>query len=782
MNIDYGILTHVKNASNIFEEGDNLFAIAYIKDGSIVQKKSGNFTNIIAGSMIGTDDLFSEYYSCTYTAQTDCDLIYIKAATPYELADYLINNNKVHSELFHSINKMLISLSKSYKALYTDVFRLHNSIYSCIEKYLKLCSNLGDEIDYVPKDIMSFENIDNYNFNILEFYDDFCEITGLEKFIPPNFEDYTRQARLITNLFENLQLLKDYLHNLTDVISSTNENCLFNVISEFAACISEHNQDSTPVVRLLYLTQATIQTIDNNIHSLTGITLDIDYNRMNLFIELASAALPADAVNSSQYNNISLESPAPEEDTPAISTEDIIQKINENPQKCLPFLLNYSGLGTDFCSDFIKAIISFKSMKDKYSKETVDNLLRKNINTYFFELYEAVFFKYINRHDDILIVELFLNYGLLDETLITKEQFEYLINITPFTSDGPCKVFLMKDWLLQIYEGKELPSKNEFDQDYIDHIRILKKQVNLTKEAEMQLLNDGVKKVHYEIENVLKYSDRLVNGKITTFYPMLYSDIFDFSIERAFIDANNINESVDKLKTIDYSIFYRESMYSSPQNGINKELIQSEYLPIFILFPTVGCNGIMWQETTGKRSTSNARFFLPSMLNTDLNAIMIKLFARFRWELCKTLQGTSWNNIRDLSLTSEYCDYVQFYRKNHDLSSEKKEQLKSELSKCRNNIREVFIADYITWIIYEASGAVRLNKVARQILATYCPFEKSIREKLSSHPIFEDAMRKYEREKRKKNHEIISRYTALEKKNIELTPELLTTRDFYSLL
>ena len=76
---------------------------------------------------------------------------------------------------------------------------------------------------------------------------------------------------------------------------------------------------------------------------------------------------------------------------------------------------------------------------------------------------------------------------------------------------------------------------------------------------------------------------------------------------------------------------------------------------------------------------------LPIFLDTDVDAAMVKLFGRFRWELCRTIQGTAWNNIQVKSLTSEYSDFVQFYRKNRELSDDKKDKLKMQIQKCRNN-------------------------------------------------------------------------------------------------
>ena len=111
-----------------------------------------------------------------------------------------------------------------------------------------------------------------------------------------------------------------------------------------------------------------------------------------------------------------------------------------------------------------------------------------------------------------------------------------------------------------------------------------------------------------------------------------------------------------------------------------------------------------------------------------------KVCGQFRWELCRTIEGTAWNNITYKSLTSEYSDYLQFYRKNRDLSEEKKDKIKLQIQKGRNNSREIFVIDYEAWINYESKGAIKLNKVVREILATYCPFSKSMQEQISKQP------------------------------------------------
>ena len=122
--------------------------------------------------------------------------------------------------------------------------------------------------------------------------------------------------------------------------------------------------------------------------------------------------------------------------------------------------------------------------------------------------------------------------------------------------------------------------------------------------------------------------------------------------------------------------------------------------------------------------------------------------------MCKRIQGARWNDLTELSLTSEYFDYIQFYRKNGDLSPETKEKIKNNLIKTKNNYKEMFVLDYMAWILYESAGSPRLNKVARTILFNYCPFPGEIRNKLGTNPIYKDILDKYNIRNAQKVHRI----------------------------
>ena len=157
----------------------------------------------------------------------------------------------------------------------------------------------------------------------------------------------------------------------------------------------------------------------------------------------------------------------------------------------------------------------------------------------------------------------------------------------------------------------------------------------------------------------------------------------------------------------------------------------------------------MWQETEGAKADTPARFMFPMFTTADIDDLMLVVVARYRWEICRHVQGVHWNDIRDKSLTSEYYDYLQFYRKNSALSSEAKEKIKLLLQRVRNNFKEAFVKDYQNWMKYESKGSFRLNRAAREILITYCPFSKEIRKTLAANPLYQTAFHKMETENKR---------------------------------
>ena len=243
----------------------------------------------------------------------------------------------------------------------------------------------------------------------------------------------------------------------------------------------------------------------------------------------------------------------------------------------------------------------------------------------------------------------------------------------------------------------------------------------LTKTEGDDAFHDADKRLHFEVENLLSYADRILSGNISTFVPVMCSEGIYTKLESAVVTSAIINKIVNRVEKIDYSIFYRERMVAYEEVGLNRFTVTGRYTPEFIIFPVYGRKGLMWQDIEGRKKETHGRILLPSFMEQNLEAELLKMLAYFRWEKCRTEMGAQWNNYRYPSLTAEYTDYLQFFKKNNDLSPEKREKVKAQLTQCGNRHKDVFAKDYADWVLREATGAMKLNRVAREILFTYCP-------------------------------------------------------------
>ena len=237
---------------------------------------------------------------------------------------------------------------------------------------------------------------------------------------------------------------------------------------------------------------------------------------------------------------------------------------------------------------------------------------------------------------------------------------------------------------------------------------------------------------------MIKTNQKVCHGQMSSYFPILHKDIISRDLEKAVLTPEKIECAIDRILETDFSVFYREIWYKNESKGIEKEPIMKEILPDIILVPTFGSRGSMWQEITGRARNTPGRFILPAFTDENIDVLMLKLIGTFRWELCRTMMGISWNDITEKSLTSEYTDYIQFYKKNHDLTEDAKAKIKVQIQKNRNLMKDIFTSDYDTWINYESKGILRLNKIVRSIMFRYCPLPKEMRSTLAKQPAFTD--------------------------------------------
>lgn len=754
--------------TDIFEEGDAVTVIGLVIKGRVRVRADGVNLVLGSGNFLGLCDLGDGIHKVTYTAETNM-AVYAFAVSELEPAlRALIQVNKEYAPLMVStLSKYIRELSKIYAELEKACGETFNHLKVLYQRYHDIGAGTGAKAN-VLRSIEELEEPGNEKIVDLGKTEYYCACAGLPSEVQKAYfgtsavitlHHIREEIDLINALLQQCRQDALYLKGLAEPLVTSDRSLYINVLQQ-ATMLQRMGAAASDVTALFDDVVDYINTLENLLESRAGIELGIDHD----FMEESYFAL----LNGKASDT---------EGTAGIAEEQMRELVGS-----LDRILEYSELEGEQEQQFKQYIQEFEALPEKFSTDDEVRNLRRGILKIYYTLYHKVFLKDYHSHEKTpLAVDLFLRYGFLSERLISEQMLEELLSIESYDdSMGACAVYDMKEWFTLIYEGKKEPSKSEFDLDYDENLRDMKKTGQITAEQQVHLSKDRGAKLEYEMNNVFKTNHRLVCSQISAFVPFLYTEGCAVSVNKSYLSKEKVNAAIHKLLMIDYSVFYRESLYGQGDNVFTKEYIQQEVYPDILLLPCYGNKGVMWQELSGRKRTSKGRFLLPIFMEGELDTELIRLLGRFRWELCRTIQGAAWNNIQIKSLTSEYSDFVQFYRKNRELSDEKKEKLKLQIQKNRNSTREVFVSDYENWIKHEAQGGLVLSKPVREILATYCPFRKELREKVSEQPMFRDAMARFQRERGKKAREYELRFKVWTKDKLRIPEEIRATMQFYT--
>lgn len=770
--INLNAVNQCPNGANIFTEGEALYGIALVIKGRVQIHHHGAKYVVGSGSFLAVNDVLVGKYQSTYTTLEDSIIYVFSVDHKDDLENILAINKDYNGFLITSMNKVIYELD----GIYQELLRHGHTLYSLLTDKYKIYSSSASKLGYTvirPQwvdEINDFERDVEPDGSKVNYYKE-CYKVPIDV-----MKSFYSTSNLITlyqledqidliNQFN--EILKDYGRKLTfmmECLLGESETCLFGLIAAYAIEVVNADGSSDELINIMDSIIDEVNKIEVFFKNKIGSNFNINRKRIEEVYHLLKTGTKDKEMSVQTYLKYSME-----------EAENVIKELSDSYQQ----ILNYSGLNEEKTQEMQKIMMDFVNLKDKLSIDENARKIRKQLTDGYYELYKAVFIKAYHDRNVPRIIDMFLKYGYADERLLTNEQLLSLYFLKEEEKPNNSNIYNILEWLTLIYEGKKEPSKNEFDLEYSEMLLSLKKKGQLTDKQIKEWSEDKERKLDYEIQNMFRYNNRTTSGQITTFVPVLHKDILINQPDRSYLTPSKVIEAVEKLMGIDYSIFDREVLYVNKEKNIEKEYIIKRIYPDIILMPTVGSNSIMWQDISGKKRDTPGRFMFPIFCETNLYSLMVKVCGRFRWELCRTIEGMAWNDIKHKSLTSEYSDYLQFYRKNRDLSEERKDKIKLQIQRARNNSREVFVLDYEAWINFESQGAIKLNKIVREIMATYCPFSKKIRERLILQPIFEEAYARYTRERLKKIREVEGRHRLLLKDRIEPTKELVDTLDYY---
>lgn len=754
----------------IAKQNEKVKAWYLILEGSVVQRNSYARVVLEKDGIVGVSE--SERYLCDYVAREDSVL----AVFPYDTADDLIKvlngQESMRGVLLRAALKQRQRLLETYAGFRNLVRQFHSFAESEYNDYTLICSQLR-------LDGQSFTRMDNFKPLDMVHKAENWEVNNSTSLMNGYLEAYVQlmqkddslcigaimeasyQTRRVT---QGIIEMVDYLKYNRDVLLSESGNDMFHLYFELLIQAEANHYD----------TKALRERMDKMAEVI---------RKLNIYDE----KLVSERIGEYESHDFSAAAggyATPQADGDLSDGEEWDDEDGEESgEDCLAHILTYAGFEETKVEEVRTLIQKYRDLPDMLSTDAEAFGLRKQISQMFYDTYYKVFMKVMkDKEGPTPIVEMFLNFGFMDVQMVGEENANILYDLTEHLDRcNSDHVFTIFSWLKSIYEGKNEPSKNEFDLDYTGYLAELRKTGKIRPEQVKEYAGNREMKIKFEIQNMFTSGNRITYGRISTFCPILGENDLINSIDKMLVTVQKIDEALNNIRKIDFSVFYRETIFSDPERGINREPVMKEVLPNIILMPNAGTRAQMWQETAGVKRDTPARFMFPIFTAVDLDDMMIDTIGRFRWELCRKIQGVHWNDIRDRSLTSEYCDYIQFYRKNHELSTDAKEKIKSALVRGKNNYREVFVKDYQNWVKYESKGSFRLNKVSREILLTYCPFAKPIREELKANPMYTSGLHRYDLQTAKKVQRIQGVYDKYVKAGGVINAELKENLDYYSL-
>ncbi|MCL2565306.1 MAG: cyclic nucleotide-binding domain-containing protein [Defluviitaleaceae bacterium] len=719
-------LSEFNHGDIICKEGDPLSRISFITKGSVNVIFSGRAFRFEQGDTIGLCAISEGSHSCTYTANSDVTIV----SYPYEnicsLKPLFNDNADVADRLVQSVTNQLSGFLRYRTHLKKEADDAYGLIGEIYPEYERLCELYA----FSSKKILEILNLikisesDPVKDWVHSYY---MEIKNLDPATLKGFFHahvgissgfFHRGTEDIHQVLQACKLYQEHLKEISKIFISDDGHDLFALLCELhLSSINIKGADDTVGTIIAKLTEF--------ISNMTYINQAYYQERLETY---------RDNLATSRITNGKAA-----EDAPASSA------LKQNLSNSLDTILEYSEYPDELCNKFARLVHEYIKVPDRSSPEDTVYSLRRELTGIFNDIYKNVLIKSLDDPATPTVIKMFLNFGYVDATLAGHKNADFLYGVADSLKGNPdMDVYTLPEWLAAIYRGEKEPSRNDFDIDYTAHIREMKQMRKIDEKEEARLLADLEEKLRFELDNVFPVVNKITFGRISAFCPLFSDHNVQRNLEAALVTPAALKEAFNDIRIIDPSAYFRETLYSNSECGITKEFVHIEVMPEIILMPNVGVRGAMWQEMDGRKYSTPARMFMSTFLLNDLSSLVMRLTGEFRWEMCKRIQGPRWSDLSYPSLTSEFFDYMQFYRSNRELSADVKSAIKTDLVRARNNYKEVFVSNYIDWLMYESKGSPRLNKVARKVLLEYCPFPALMRAKLATSPQFTDLFKRYD--------------------------------------
>ena len=505
----------VIKGDTIFYKDDDIKQIGIVLSGKVLVQSDCIRMERAQGSYLALNDINSGVYGATYTALED-SVIYAIPVTGEDTVRNIISKNADYRAIMISSQfKYAVDMYRHKQSLADRADRLFAFAKRSYEEYKTTCKSFS--IAAVPLDeieeLQPYQAEQDINEDRMIYYEEGAKIplSANKAYYSYSEEMVNFQVNeitvLVTSFKDDCRAIIDYIKNLLQLVALRQENNLYEYLCAKGREIKK--KDSLPIEFHILL---------SNIIS----EVSFQYGELQNQIE-GMPDLDIDALNAKMSSLATKEFEKAQKSHEEKEAE--VKRDVESLKDSMLQILKYGAISAEDELTLKTNVEHLVKASDRLSVEDDVKKAKKAITPIVFKLYLSCY----RRIREGLIappkaVELFMNYGMLDERLLDQEHLEFLCGIEPERNEGPCNVVTMMEWLDLIHEGKRDPSKSEFDENYEENLRTLKKQGDITEKEQKVLLNNMDKRVEYEIMNMQMSNSRTIYGQPSSYMPILYKE------------------------------------------------------------------------------------------------------------------------------------------------------------------------------------------------------------------------------------------------------------------
>ena len=239
----------------------------------------------------------------------------------------------------------------------------------------------------------------------------------------------------------------EYLRYNQDILLAESKNDLFNLFFALAIQAQKKNYDVKPLLNEMDRIAEVIKKL--GIYS--GKLVDM---RME------------------EYRGYHFETEGAAYETPQAQDGEEEETQEERSEDCLVHILTYADTEQSVIEEMQELVQKYRDLPDMFSTDAQTFAIRKRITQIFYDTYLKAFMHTVKGEKELTpIVEMFLNFGFMDVQMAGEENANILFDLTEHLD--VCKsdhVYTIFEWLRSVYDGRNEPSKNEFEIWIIRHI------------------------------------------------------------------------------------------------------------------------------------------------------------------------------------------------------------------------------------------------------------------------------------------------------------------------